>query len=853
MPKISQGKGNLMETNAKLILELTNVSRKEIELVGAKAANLGELARVGFLVPEGFILTVTGFNTFLDANHLNGNSPPETVMAAPLPEKVRNALLGAASKLNPAPLVVRSSGVAEDLIGASFAGQYETVLDVRGTDALITAVKRCWASAFSARVTVYRESKRMLGLPRMALLVQLMVMPDAAGVAFSANPVTGNLAEIVISAVRGLGERLVSGQVSPDEWVIKDGKALCRSSPEGAINVETALKIAEMAKRAENHFGSPQDIEWAISGDHLYMLQSRPITTLPSKDMVMSPVPVEVPPGFWEREVSHFSRPLSPIMRSSYLPAQVAGFANMCQELSLPFETNEYREIGGWVYQRPVPLGGANRKPPPNWLMFLLIRLLPVMRARVKGMSHLIRNDIAGSLIERWYNEWKPQQTKRIAELRVINLSELSDDHLNDHLTAVTTFLTESQKIHGLILGIELANAFLAFTCRDLFGWDDRQTVRLLSGLSSTTSLPSRRLTELSQMVKERPELLHVLESCNEKQIVAQFDRIAPDFAKAFASYQQDFGCRAVAFDIALPTVVETPALTINLILNQIKRGYDPQADTDISSQERNSALREAEELLAKRSPQDRERFKRDLDRAQRAYPIREDHEFYLTQVPLALLRYVALEIGYRLVERGHLSERDDVFWLEIPEIKDTFQNDGDHRLLVQRRKAEHDWVEAHPGPAYYGKPTKPPSASLFPGDARIMIEGILWVMERQQALEKSAQNQKEGDILHGLAASSGNYTGTVRVILNEGQFSKIRAGDVLVCPTTSPVWSMLFPSIGGLVTDSGGILSHPAIIAREYHVPAVVATGNATQLLRDGQKVTVNGTIGTVQVHTLT
>jgi hypothetical protein len=136
--------------------------------------------------------------------------------------------------------------------------------------------------------------------------------------------------------------------------------------------------------------------------------------------------------------------------------------------------------------------------------MFLLIRLLPVMRARVKGMATLIRNDISSSLIERWYNEWKPQQTKRIAELRAMNLCELSDIDLTDHLTAVMTFLKESQKIHGLILGIELAHAFLAFTCRELFGWDDQQTVRLVSGLSSTTSLPSRRLHELSQMVQDQ-------------------------------------------------------------------------------------------------------------------------------------------------------------------------------------------------------------------------------------------------------------------------------------------------------------------------------------------------------------
>jgi pyruvate,water dikinase len=840
-----------METGKEIILQLNSISRKEIDLVGAKAANLGELARAGFLVPEGFVLTTTAFDIFLDANQLSLCSTSKKVTSATLPAEIHTPLLNAALQLGQAPLAVRSSGVAEDLSGASFAGQYETVLNVHGANALITAVKRCWASVFSERVVAYSKSKGMLTPPRMALLIQRMIVPDAAGVAFSANPVTGDLAEVVVSAVRGLGERLVSGQASPDEWVIKDGKAVVRASPEGAINAEKVQEIAELAKQAETHFGSPQDIEWAISSNSLYLLQSRPITTLPGKDTMMSPVLLEVPPGFWEREGSHYSQPVSPITRSSYLPAQVAGFAYMCKQLQLPFEKNDYREIGGWVYQHPVPLGGKDRKPPPSWLMFLLIRILPEMRSRVKGMSSLIRNDVSGSMIEKWYNEWKPQQTKRIAELHAIKLSGLSDENLYDHLTAVTEFLNESHKIHGLMMGIELANSLLTFTCRDLFGWDEKRTVRLLSGLSSTTSLPSLRLTELSQMVKQRPKLLQLLESGNEKQIFTQLDRIAPDFAEAFASYQHDFGCRAVAFDVALPTVLEMPTLTINLILNQVRRGYDPQADADVLSQERDSALREAEELLTKCSSKERERFKADLNRAQRAFPIREDHEFYLTQAPLALLRYAAIEIGSRFVKRGYLSERDDVFWLEIPEIKNTLQNGGDKRPLVQRRKAERNWVEAHPGPAYYGKPTKPPSASLFPGDARIMMEGMLWIMESQQALEKSARSQKSGDVLRGIAASSGSYTGKVRVILNEGQFSKIQAGDVLVCPTTSPVWSMLFPSIGGLVTDSGGILSHPAIIAREYRVPAVVATHNATQMLCDGQIVTVDGTAGTVQLHT--
>ena len=522
----------------------------------------------------------------------------------------------------------------------------------------------------------------------------------------------------------------------------------------------------------------------------------------------------------------------------------------MCRELSLPFEKADFREIGGWLYMRIIPLGGKDRKPPPNWLMYLLVRLVPMMRSRMKGMARNMRTDISGSFIDKWYNEWKPGQIKHIAELRAVELSRLSDEDLDRHLTAVMALMSESLKIHALVTGIEFANATLAFTCRDLLGWDDKQTLRLLSGLSTTTSEASVLLAELAQIVRERPALRQLLESGSDK-IVGQLATVAPDFAMAFAAYQKDFGCRAMAFEVSVPTVAETPSLTIALIRNQVRRSYDPKADTTALAQERTAALTAAKELLANRSPEDRERFDRDLKRAQRAYPIREDHEFYLGQAPLALLRYVALEIGQRLAQRGQIAERNDVFFLEVPEVRTTLQSGGDQRTLVQRRKAERIWVEAHPGPASYGKsPGPPPSLAPFPREARMMMAGVLWMIERMSASEQSAQKQKNGNSIKGIAASSGKYTGMVRVILNENEFSRLQPGDVMVCPTTSPVWSILFPSVGALVTDSGGILSHPAIIAREYRVPAVVATGNATQLLKDGQIVTVSGEAGLVEVQ---
>ena len=230
---------------------------------------------------------------------------------------------------------------------------------------------------------------------------------------------------------------------------------------------------------------------------------------------------------------------------------------------------------------------------------------------------------------------------------------------------------------------------------------------------------------------------------------------------------------------------------------------------------------------------------------------MREDNEFYTVSAPLALLRYAVLELGRRLAERGQIARRDDVFFLELAEARQALREGEDRHALVARRKAERAWVEAHPGPASYGKDPGPPrSFAALPAEARLAMEALLWTVDRINAPAQSQHPQTAEGGLRGIAASPGQYTGPVRVIRSEAEFGKIQPGDVLVCPITSPVWSVLFPSVGALVTDTGGILSHPAIIAREYRVPAIVATGNATSLLRDGQIVTVDGTTGQVEVQ---
>jgi phosphohistidine swiveling domain-containing protein len=848
------------------VLTLRHLSWDDSQHVGVKAANLGELARAGFPVPDGFVLTTRAHDRFLAANGLGPQSPPEAVRAAPLPVDVAEALLAAVTALGDIPLAVRSSGVAEDLAGASFAGQYETVLGARGLDAVAEAVRRCWASAVSTRVAAYRAAQAQEGASGttrtdgMAVLVQCLVPAEAAGVAFTANPVTGDRTETLVSAVRGLGDRLVSGEAAPDEWVVHGEGVDCRGELEEAIDADQARAVAGLARRVEAHFGGvPQDIEWALAGGELSLLQARPISTLPERAPAPVPLPVEPPPGFWQREASHFPRPCTPMFRSVTIGPANAAFRRMVDAFGFLAETLEAREIGGWVYMRLVPLGGKDRRAPPAWLMPLLIRLVPPLRRRIRKCVAAMRADEPGRVIQRWREEWQPGFAGRVAELRDVPLPALSDTALDEHLARAVALLAEGFEAHFLLHGaLCIALAEFAFTCRDVLGWDEQRAFEMLNGLSEKSTEPARQLAELARLAQERPAVRRALERVDARtvDVLAEAD---PGFAAAFAAYQREYGCRCLRYELADPTVAETPTLVLRLIRDQLARGFDPAAGAAALARQRGAAVAAARAALAARPTADRRRFERALARAERAYPVREDNEFYTGSAPLALVRYAVRELGRRLAQRRMIAQPDDVFFLELAEAHLAPGDGGSApaigsgrglRALVARRKAERAWVEAHPGPASYGRePGPPPSLRPLPPEARLAMEALLWAVDRIFAAEQSQRSQAAGRIVRGTPASAGRYTGPARVVMGEAEFGKLQPGDVLVCPSTSPVWSVLFPGVGALVTDTGGILSHPAIIAREYRVPAVVATGNATRLLHDSQLVAVDGTAGTVEV----
>jgi rifampicin phosphotransferase len=551
------------------------------------------------------------------------------------------------------------------------------------------------------------------------------------------------------------------------------------------------------------------------------------------------PVAVDVPPGYWRREASHCPQPLSPLFRVA-APVVTECFRRMFSEMGVMPETLEFREIGGWVYTRVVPPGGEEGKPPSPELI----------RERVERSTEAIRSDRFGKYLDQW-PQWRSDFVAGIAELRSVDLGVLDDQGLADHHAEVMQFALGAFDVHFLLHGINaITLADLAFTCRDLLGWDDVRTLELLSGLSEATTEPATALARLTTMARERPEVRRFIEGGVEDD--ARLWEIDPEFAAAFSAYQGEFGFRTIRYEVIEPSMQETPSFTLGLIADQLRSDFDLAARATEVTREREAVRAEARALLAGRPEADRARFERVLDRAERWYPIREDNAPMTMSEPFALIRRVALEIGRRLAESSVIDDPDDVFFLETEEAGAALAARGagaDCRDLVRRRQAERAWVLAHPGPPSYGAESGPsPVLDDAPAETRFVNEALVWLIERSGHFVKT-HPQEAGRTLTGVAASGGTYTGPVRVLWSEADFDKLQPGDVLVCPITSPAWSVLFPKVGALVTDAGGLLSHPSIIAREFHIPAVVGTGNATALLSDGQQVTVDGTAGSIDV----
>jgi len=778
MPFVQKNGATSVASKSAYVLPMQGLSRSDIGRVGAKAANLGELAGVGLLVPEGFVVTTDAFERFLTINGLAPNSSPETVSTAPLPLEMEQAIRNALIHSGEVPLAVRSSGVAEDLAGASYAGQYETFLDVHGQDALLSAVRQCWASAFNPRLVTYRAMQGEGKPASMAVLVQRLIHADAAGVAFTANPVTGDRTETVVSAVRGLGERLVSGQASPDEWLIRGEEAFCQRSVEAAIDADQARAVAEMARRVEAHFGRPQDVEWAIADGQLFLLQARPMTALPGPVEWKSPLR-----GVWLRNFrlgEWLGDPVTPLFES-WLLTRIEERLNRCAEddCGIPFNTPVNGQlhviVNGWYFQ------GWNLPERPSQLIWALVRhVLPKLLVQPRRVARLMPFTAHFGVelsVREWHEDLSPRY-RRLVEDGEARVNRLSPDELIRLIDEVA----------------DLAGEYF-------------YSIMSVSGFATKAEFP------LARFYKQ-----HLY-----PRIGGTYQRLLRGL---YTPSPESYGHTVQGLDWFHPTFGE--------------RGIQPEEPNEAAA--RRSRLdvdRRAAETEARTALEGDSKllntFNRLLSTAQRFAPMREEQcsEFTLGW---PLMRRAVLRLGTQLCELGTLANVEDVFFLTRDELLAALNaaesQAGLTATVVQRRL---NWQRQ-----------RRLVAPLILGELPAMMKKIL--ADYEDAIRTPGDTSREG--LRGVPASPGRATGVVRVIRGLGEFDRLQPGDVLVAPVTTPAWTPLFARASAVVTDTGGIGSHSSIVAREYGIPAVIGTGDATARLRDGQIVTVDGNAGLVEVQ---
>ncbi len=767
-------------------------------LAGTKASTLARLRQTGEQIPEGFVITVAAAAT-LD------------------PTTMRPQLESALGAFGSGTLAVRSSAIAEDLEDASHAGEYQTVLDVAAdAAAVLDAAGKVVGSAHGAPL---------------AVLVQAMIDPTAAGAAFSANPVTGDR-EVVVSAVAGLADKLMDGSVVGDEWVVRDGKAVHLSG--GAADEALVLEVAALARRLESHSGHPVDIEWAYDGSTLHLLQCRPITALPVQP------DLKIPEGSWQKDSTHHPGPLSPLV-ASYQHLESDGMTRWAKRSGLILDAVKQVTVGGELYIQPVPVGGGSGKPPPRLIMGLIARLHPELRARMATAKRLVESGVLENAARRWREEWKPETMAAVARLRSIDVGALDDDQLMSHLDDVLTFAAWATDVHfDLMIPYVVAIHEFVTGCARMLGWDEHAALRLLTGHSPASSEPTSAMRKVADTIRRSPAAMAVLRE-SDGDVVQRVSAADRSSARAIEEWIRTYGFRTTQYEWSSLTIGEQPGL----IGRMIKAAVDGETkDLDDGGLETS-----AREHL---SSADAAEFDRLLSKARDVYPIREDNIHWSASVSGALLRRAYLEIGTRLAAAGTIAGTDDVFMLERDEVAAAFSGRGGSlHDLVRRRRAERAWVLAHPGPATLGDSSGPlPDISAFPTAGRRINQALLWMVGAE--FTPIAASDTAGNTITGIPGAAGTYTGTARIVRSEVDFDRVQLGDVVICPVTNPSWSVLFGIAGAFVCDAGGPLSHTAVLTREYAIPSVLATGDATARITDGALVTVDGAAGTVTPATM-
>ncbi len=543
----------------------------------------------------------------------------------------------------------------------------------------------------------------------------------------------------------------------------------------------------------------------------------------------------------WTLEPSHFPSSVTRWSAELTVQGQTEAIRRVVAEAGLPIDGLAFRELDGRVYTTIVPLGGKARRPPPKALLPVLLRVVPELRRRVAASRAWSSDDHPAKIVDEWLGGKEDAVRAEGRRLIAIDADSLSGARLADLIDEAFAYATDAWywhfRLHGAgvwqigLVGLELEREH---------GWTDIEFAELFTGLSDASTAPGRAQDAILESIAAA-EGLDVLAAATSLDDVR---RISTAVGRQVDDYLDTWGLRAVRYEIAYPTVAERPGWLLRQLQERHPRPHeDDETRREEAEQKLYAALGDTEETRAR------------LAAARRTFPVREGNEAATVGLPVAVLRRVGLSAGRRLAGAGNLERADDVFDLTHAEVTAILRSSAmapaDPALRAHNRRMAREAADEREAPATLGPSTigglEAPDLSGFPIEIQKGIQAMLWYTTKIIGAP-SARGEGATDV-KGEAVSPGVYDGTARVILDESGLDRIEAGDVLVCPTTSPVWSMAFPALGALVCDSGGALSHPAIIAREFGIPAVVNTDNATSTISDGARVRVDGDAGTVTV----
>ena len=838
----------------RLVRWILDLGAADVAIAGGKGANLGELACAGLPVPDGFVLTTAAYAVAARAAGVDPRDPAggaERLRTAPVPGAIAATACGAYAALGGGPVAVRSSATAEDLPGASFAGQQDTFLNVAGEEALLDAVRRCWASLWNERAVAYRAANGIDDTTvALAVVVQCMVDAAVAGVLFTANPITGTRRRAAIDAVRGLADALVSGAVDPDHYLVdaRSGRVLERRGD--ALDDARLRELAAMGVRVEAHYGAPQDIEWAV--DHsgtLWLVQSRAITTLyplpadapdPDRD-VRAYFSANVPQGFFD--------PFTPMGVETFRLISGSLAAALGRPMRDPIRANPVlKEAGMRIFADLTevvrsPLGRRVLGGVLGIMEVRSARLLPAlvddprlspgdrrsMRAAIRVVVRLlVRGGVASILVRGLRNPARMREQVLADADAVVRRPVAADLTPVQRIDAFERLFMEwpgrlFPKLVGLVGTAMVPYGLAGWILGDRARPDELQTV--LRGLSHNPTIEmDLALWALAHDARGNAASLTALQNTDADDLAARYraGTLPAWLQERFRAFLAVYGHRAVGeIDLGVARWADDPAHLFRAVQGYLRLPSDAEApDAQFARGAREAEAMAAELLGRVHGP--RRRVLGALLRRVRANAGAREHPKFQVIRLFAKGRVLLAPVGADLASRGLLSSPDDLWYLTLAEMRRAVRGE-DLRALVTERRTQYgrEMVRRHIPRALLSDGTDVEAAYAPPADGA----------------------------LRGSPASPGTVTAVARVVRSP-HTARLEPGEILVAPSTDPGWTPLFLTAGGLVMEMGGMMSHGAVVAREYGIPAVVGVAGATERIATGQRITVDGSAGTVALE---